>query len=120
MRDAATITGAEVRVYRIPTDAPEADGTYSWDQTTMSLVGLASGSTKGMGYTYGGQGVATVANTLLEKIVKGKDAWRHAAILSEMRGKVRNDGETGISAMAISAIDNAFWDLRGPCSTCRW
>jgi L-alanine-DL-glutamate epimerase-like enolase superfamily enzyme len=112
MRDEAKITAAEVRVYRIPTDAPEADGTYSWDQTTMILVELASGSTKGIGYTYGAEAVATVAHTLLEKVVKGKDAWRHAAILSEMRGKVRNDGETGICAMAISAIDNALWDLR--------
>lgn len=112
MRDEAKITGAEVRVYRIPTDAPEADGTYSWDHTTMILVELASGSTKGIGYTYGDKAVATVANTLLEKVVKGEDAWRHAAILSDMRGKVRNDGETGITAMAISAIDNALWDLR--------
>lgn len=112
MSHEAKITGAEVRVYRIPTDAPEADGTYSWDQTTMILVELASGSTKGIGYTYGGKAVATVANTLLEKTVNGKEAWRHAAILSDMRGAVRNDGETGISAMAIAAIDNALWDLR--------
>ena len=27
-----------VRVYTIPTDAPEADGTIAWSQTTMVLV----------------------------------------------------------------------------------
>ncbi|MFP5237380.1 MAG: enolase C-terminal domain-like protein [Acidobacteriota bacterium] len=112
MTDEAKITGAEVRVYRIPTDAPEADGTCSWDQTTMILVELASGATKGIGYTYGDEAVAAVAKSLLDSVVKGQDAWRHAAILSDMRGKVRNDGETGITAMAISAIDNALWDLR--------
>ena len=37
MADAA-ITGSQVRVYTIPTDAPEADGTFEWTSTTMVLV----------------------------------------------------------------------------------
>ena len=36
----AKITNASVRVFTVPTDAPEADGTFRWDQTTMVLVEL--------------------------------------------------------------------------------
>jgi L-alanine-DL-glutamate epimerase-like enolase superfamily enzyme len=112
MREQDLITGVDVRLYRVPTDAPEADGTIAWDSTTMVLVQLQSGGTHGLGYTYADEATGKVAHTLLQEIVKGKDAWVHAAILSDMRGKVRNSGETGIDAMAISAIDNALWDLR--------
>ena len=38
--------------YRIPTDKPEADGTYSWDATTLVIVEVSAGGTKGLGYTY--------------------------------------------------------------------
>jgi hypothetical protein len=34
----APIEWLDVSAYRIPTDAPEADGTYQWDSTTMVLV----------------------------------------------------------------------------------
>ena len=34
----ATVAHLETRVYRIPTDRPEADGTIAWDSTTMLLV----------------------------------------------------------------------------------
>jgi L-alanine-DL-glutamate epimerase-like enolase superfamily enzyme len=112
MRQQDIITSASTHIYRIATDSPEADGTISWDSTTMILVQLQCGKTTGIGYTYADQAAGQVAQTLLEKVVKGKDVWTHAAILSDMRGKVRNSGETGITSMAISAIDNALWDLR--------
>jgi hypothetical protein len=28
----------DVTVYRVPTDAPESDGTLAWDATTMIVV----------------------------------------------------------------------------------
>lgn len=112
MREKDIIGSAVTRTYRIPTDSPEADGTISWDSTTMILVQLQCGRTTGIGYTYADEATGLAAQTLVEKVVKGKDIWTHAAILAEMRRKIRNSGETGISAMAISAIDNALWDLR--------
>ena len=48
---------------------------------------------------------------LLKEIVLGSDPLRHAATLQQMLRQVRNLGETGIAMMAISAIDNALWDL---------
>ena len=39
-----SISSTTVRVYTVPTDAPEANGTLSWDSTTMVLVELAVGA----------------------------------------------------------------------------
>ncbi|MBV9125558.1 MAG: mandelate racemase, partial [Planctomycetes bacterium] len=33
----------EVSAYTIPTDSPEADGTFTWDQNTLALVQASAG-----------------------------------------------------------------------------
>ncbi|MFC5862354.1 enolase C-terminal domain-like protein [Acidicapsa dinghuensis] len=106
------IRASKVLVYRVPTDAPEADGTLAWDSTTMVLVMLEAGDQCGLGYTYADSATGKLVKTLLEKVVQGRDPFDHGAILQELYMQVRNAGETGISSMAISAIDNALWDLR--------
>jgi L-alanine-DL-glutamate epimerase-like enolase superfamily enzyme len=108
----AKITASYVRVFTVPTDAPEADGTIAWDKTTMVLVSLESGARKGIGYTYADVATGRLVKDLLEKVVAGKDAFRHGEILQAMYHHVRNLGETGMTMMAIAAIDNALWDLR--------
>jgi len=108
----ARISKSTVEVYRIPTDAPEADGTFSWNETTLVLVRLWAGSQSAMGYTYADEATAVVIKKLLQEELNGKDAWDHAAIVQRLWRAIRNLGGTGICAMAISAIDNALWDLR--------
>jgi L-alanine-DL-glutamate epimerase-like enolase superfamily enzyme len=106
------IHASKVLVYTVPTDAPEADGTLAWDSTTMVLVMLDAGDQCGLGYTYADASTGRLVKTLLEKAVDGRDAFEHGSILQELYRQVRNSGETGIASMAISAIDNALWDLR--------
>ncbi len=106
------VTRSQVQVFTVPTDAPEADGTYAWDSTTMVLVSVEAGGTAGIGYTYADAATGKLAQTLLEKVVHGREAFEHGAIRQALYRYVRNLGETGITAMAISAIDNALWDLR--------
>ncbi|MGC2547299.1 MAG: enolase C-terminal domain-like protein, partial [Silvibacterium sp.] len=101
-----------VSVYKVPTDALEADGTFSWDSTTMVLVQLEAGGRHALGYTYADPATANLASALLENIVLQQDAFDHGAIWQSMLRFVRNLGESGISMMAIAAIDNALWDLR--------
>jgi L-alanine-DL-glutamate epimerase-like enolase superfamily enzyme len=112
MLQGCEITKVKVSVYTVPTDAPEADGTFSWSSTTMVLVSLDAGGEHGIGYTYADAATGKVVQTLLEKIVRGRDAFEHGALLQAMYQQVRNSGETGVTSMAISAIDNALWDLR--------
>lgn len=106
------ITAGTVSLYTVPTDFPEADGTFSWTSTTMVLVQVESGSTRALGYSYADQATAVLAHKLLNEIVVGSDPFFHAATLQKLLAAIRNLGETGIAMMAVSAIDNAIWDLR--------
>ena len=101
-----------MRVFTVPTDAPEADGTYAWDKTTMVLVSIEAGGETGIGYTYADEATGKLVETLLRTVVVGKEVFCHGAIVQAMWRAVRNLGETGITMMAIAAIDNALWDLR--------
>ncbi len=112
MMQDAKITQGHVSVYTVPTDAPEADGTFSWDSTTMVLVELQAGDKHALGYTCADISTAKLIETLLHQVVLGQDAFAHGAILQSMWRAVRNSGGTGIAMMAIAAIDNALWDLR--------
>jgi L-alanine-DL-glutamate epimerase-like enolase superfamily enzyme len=112
MRQELTITNGSVSFYTIPTDAPEADGTFSWESTSMVLVQLECGSVRSLGYTYADAGTASAAHKLLKELVVGSDPLCHTATLQKMLRHIRNLGETGIAMMAVSAIDNALWDMR--------
>jgi hypothetical protein len=61
-----TITVGSVDLYTVPTDAPEADGTCSWNSTSMVLAQLECAGVKALGYTYADAGTAAVANSLLK------------------------------------------------------
>ncbi len=79
----------------------------------MVLVEIQAGGCTGIGYTYADKATGNLARSLLEKIVQGSNAFRHNEIWLSLLRQVRNSGECGISHMAIAAIDNALWDLRG-------
>ena len=50
--DSAPITALRAQAYRIPTDFPEADGTYQWNATTLVLAYVEAAGETGVGYTY--------------------------------------------------------------------
>jgi L-alanine-DL-glutamate epimerase-like enolase superfamily enzyme len=112
MRAEFTVTAGSVRLYTVPTDAPEADGTYAWTHTSMVLVELCCAGVRALGYTYADAGTAATAKKLLDDVVLHADPLQHPAILQQMLRHIRNLGETGMSMMAVSAIDIALWDLR--------
>lgn len=112
MSERFTITDGSVSFFTVPTDAPEADGTFAWESTSMVLVRLACGSTRALGYTYADAGTASAAQKLLKEVVLGADSLNHGTIRETMLLHIRNSGETGMAMMAVSAIDNALWDLR--------
>lgn len=43
MRPELPIARVEARAYRIPTDQPEADGTYAWNSTTLVTATVRAG-----------------------------------------------------------------------------
>ena len=43
MRAEAPIASITASAYTIPTDRPEADGTYAWDRTTLVVAEVEAG-----------------------------------------------------------------------------
>lgn len=113
MRLGPTIEQLTVDVLRLPTLFPrETDGTAEWRDTTMVLVELRTGGAIGIGYSYVDAAAALVIRDLLEQHVLDADAFATTAIHIAMVRAVRNHGQRGIAACAISAVDVALWDLR--------
>jgi L-alanine-DL-glutamate epimerase-like enolase superfamily enzyme len=106
------IEDLEVGAYTIPTDAPEADGTLSWNSTTIVVVHAHAGGEHGLGYTYADVSTAKLVESKLAGVVKGRDAMAPQAAWGAMVGAIRNLGRPGICSMAIAAVDVALWDLK--------
>lgn len=108
----APIGDVRVSAYRIPTDKPEADGTYSWDATTLVVVEVSAAGSKGIGYTYADASIVNLIHGLLFEAIKPYDARDPPATWRAMTVAVRNLGRDGLAATAISAVDTALWDLK--------
>lgn len=109
----ALIENIKVSAYKIPTDQPESDGTLEWDSTTMVLVEISAGGKHGIGYTYAAAATGKLIEELLYNVIIGKNALNIPACWNAMAHALRNQGRPGISSMAIAAVDNALWDLKG-------
>lgn len=101
----------EVEAFTIPTDAPEADGTLSWDATTIVVVHARAAGATGLGYTYADVSTAKLIESKLAEVVRGRDAMAPRDAWGAMVCETRNLGRPGITSMAISAVDVALWDL---------
>ena len=108
----APVTAVDVAVYTVPTDAPEGDGTLTWDSTTMVLVAVRSGEVTGLGWTYGPPACKDVITGQLTAVVEGRDAMDVGGCTDAMVKAVRNAGRAGIAGYAVSAVDTALWDLK--------
>lgn len=107
------IDDIRVTAYTIPTATPESDGTAEWDKTTLVLVRAYAGGKEGIGYSYADRAAAQVIADLLAPKIKNTDALATGHAWQAMTRAVRNPGRPGIASMAISAVDNALWDLKG-------
>jgi L-alanine-DL-glutamate epimerase-like enolase superfamily enzyme len=106
------IASSSATAFTIPTDGPEADGTFAWDATTLIVVEIACEGAIGLGYTYSHKTAAPLARELMAKHVEGQSPFDTNALFSAMRQAERNYGREGIAATALSAVDIALWDLK--------
>ncbi len=107
-----TISDLDVTTYRIPTDAPESDGTLKWDHTELVVVRLTAGETTGLGWSYASKAAAVLVQEVLRHAVVGASAMAIEGIWQEMNHRLRNVGRPGAGMMAVSAVDVALWDLK--------
>ncbi|HLU44604.1 MAG TPA: enolase C-terminal domain-like protein [Natronosporangium sp.] len=102
----------DVATYSVPTSAPEADGTFTWDATTVVAVTVTTGAVRGLGWTYGTRAAATVIRDLLAPAVTGRDVHDVPGCFEAMRRAARNAIVPGVVTTAISAMDVALWDAK--------
>lgn len=106
------------RAFTIPTGfdkpdgEPESDGTLTWDATTIVVVEAQAAGRTGLGYTYAHHGAASLISGKLAPTVVGRDALDVGGAWAAMWREVRNLGQSGLAAMAVSAVDTALWDLK--------
>jgi len=116
--DGPTVREITTAVYVIPTDAPESDGTLTWDATTMVLARVTAGAEQGIGWTYAAAAAQNVITDMLAEVVTGRSALDVPGAAEAMTRAVRNVGRPGIAATAISAVDIALWDLKARLLGC--
>ena len=114
----AKISRADISAYTIPTDADEADGTLSWNSTTLIVCEIHAGGIWGLGFTYGNKATAAVAQHLAGTTLERRSPFDIPNLHAAMVRQVRNDGSRGIASMAISALDIALWDLKAKLMDC--
>jgi L-alanine-DL-glutamate epimerase-like enolase superfamily enzyme len=112
MKPEVSIESVRAQAFTIPTDRPEADGTISWDSTTLVVVEIAGGGETGLGYTYSSGAIVRLICGKLAQAVRGCDAFDPPAAWLAMQRAVRNLGREGLAATAISAVDTAIYDLK--------
>src|SRR5215471_2159680 len=91
-RDGPAVEDIAAAVYVIPTDAPEADGTLAWNETTMVVVTARAGGELGIGWTYAAAAAASVVTDVLAGVVAGRSAFDVAGAAEAMARAVRNVG----------------------------
>jgi L-alanine-DL-glutamate epimerase-like enolase superfamily enzyme len=108
-----TVRELAVRTFRVPTPAPEADGTATWEATQLVVVEPSADGHRGLGWSYcAAPAAAAVIRDLLEPVVLGSDVLDVPGTWQRMVRATRNAGTPGLVAMAISAVDLALWDLK--------
>ncbi|MGO8721877.1 MAG: enolase C-terminal domain-like protein [Acidimicrobiales bacterium] len=111
-RGGPAVSGVHCRVYKVPTEQPEADGTLAWSATTLVLVQVSAGGMTGTGWTYASAGCAPVVDNELSTAMIGADPMDVPGINESMVRACRNLGRPGLASCAVSAADTALWDLK--------
>ena len=111
-RPGTNLAALRAFAYTIPTDLPEADGTFAWESTTLVLVEVEAGGETGTGYTYTTEAAVPLITGALWRAIRSWDPMDAPGAWRAMNVAVRNVGRDGIAANAISAVDTALWDLK--------
>jgi L-alanine-DL-glutamate epimerase-like enolase superfamily enzyme len=109
---APKIVRADVSAYTVPTATPEADGTLDWSETTLVLIRISAGDVTGTGYSFADTATAHLIDAHLKRLILGANPLNVPELWTAMVRQIRNLGRPGLCSMAISAVDNALWDLK--------
>ena len=99
------------RAYTIPADET-GEGTLSSDNTTILIVRVWAGEHVGLGYTYTDKSALPLVHEALAPHLLQQSALETSLAWDTMRRVTRKLAGRSLVAHAISALDNALWDLK--------
>jgi L-alanine-DL-glutamate epimerase-like enolase superfamily enzyme len=108
----AAVERLTVAAFELPTEEPESDGTLAWDSTSIVVVEAHGAGATGLGYTYAPAAAGQLVHETLAEVVAGADALAPPAAARAMGAALRNAGRPGLGFAALSAVDQALWDLK--------
>jgi len=95
--EAIALGKAKASAYKVPTDAPESDGTLEWNSTTLVLVEIEAGGQHGIGYSYADKATQVLIRDVLADAIEGRDAMDIPGVWWAMAAAVRNMGRRGVA-----------------------
>ena len=107
-----SIGRVQVASYTVPTDQAEGDGTLAWKSTTYVVAQVHAAGLTGTGWTYSSDATGLVITRVLAPLLEGANPLDIGRLHERMRRSVRNLGQAGLVAAAVSAVDIALWDLK--------
>lgn len=115
---ALEITTVDVDVWRVPPHRVITDAVQVMEYVEVVSVTLGTNSgVSGTGFTYtlgrGGPSIATLIRDEVAPRLLGADPLRREAVNQQLWWDLHWVGRTGISQLALSAVDIALWDLAG-------
>jgi L-alanine-DL-glutamate epimerase-like enolase superfamily enzyme len=109
------VDSVTAHAYRVSTaGGPEADGTLTWDSTTIVVVHVHAGDVTGLGWTYADAACVPLITGKLAPVIEGQELDVPARWV-DMRREIRNLGRPGLVSCAMSAVDIALWDAAARC-----
>ena len=92
------IDRVDVTAYRVPLEKPEADGTLTWDHTTVVVVEPHDGGIIGLGYAYASSAAAHFVHDVLTPVILGRDTLDVSGAWNAMVKAIRNHGRPGVTS----------------------
>lgn len=112
MASDTTVRSVRAAAYSVPTEFPEADGTLSWEATSLVVCEVEAGGVTGLGYSYAHRACLPVIEDTLTGVVTGRDVMDVPGTWVAMQRAIRNAGWPGVVACALSAVETALYDAK--------
>ena len=96
---------------RYASDRPGRTWSDNWDR--VACVVTADDGTWGLGVSIAAGPVTSIINDHFSELIVGLNPMATEKLWDMMRRASAAHGTAGIASYAISAVDNAIWDLKG-------
>ncbi|MGH3099120.1 MAG: enolase C-terminal domain-like protein [Streptosporangiales bacterium] len=106
------VRSVSAAAYSVPTELPEADGTLSWQATSLVVCEVTAGGVTGVGYSYAHRACIPVIEDTLADVITGRNVLDVPGAWTAMQHAIRNAGWPGIVACALSAVETAMYDAK--------